>query len=99
MVGGRLRHVDGAASGGGRRDDAGYRTEKRPCHVKVSSHGEKLLAPPFSASLRVQLLAAVPGHAHPVPAIDTSVRPDGTDSATVTVPLVGPAPLPFDTVT
>ena len=57
------------------------------------------LSPPFSASLRVQLLAAVPGHVHPVPAIDTSVIPDGTVSVTVTVPLVGPAPVAFDTVT
>ena len=30
-------------------------------------------------------------HVHPVPAIDASVRPEGTVSVTVTVPLVGPA--------
>jgi hypothetical protein len=29
---------------------------------------------------------------HPVPAIDTSVRPEGTVSVTVTVPVLGPAP-------
>src|ERR1035438_3732188 len=57
------------------------------------------LVPPASALLRVQLLAAVPGHVHPVPLIDTSVRSEGTDSVTVTVPLVGPAPAAFDTVT
>jgi hypothetical protein len=37
-------------------------------------------------------------HVHPVPAIDTSVNPDGSVSVTVTVPLVGPALGPFDTV-
>jgi hypothetical protein len=47
----------------------------------------------------VQLLAAVPGHVHPVPLIDTNVIPAGTVSVTVTVPLVEPAPAPFDTVT
>ena len=46
----------------------------------------------------MQLLGAVPGHVHPVPAIDTSVIPVGTVSVTVTVPLVGTAPV-FDTVT
>src|ERR1035441_9985147 len=49
--------------------------------------------------MRVQLFAAVPGHVHPVPAIDTSVIPVGTISVTVTVPLVGPAPVAFDTFT
>jgi hypothetical protein len=44
-------------------------------------------------------LAAVPGHVHPAPSIDTSVSPVGTVSVTVTVPLVGPAPAAFDTVT
>jgi hypothetical protein len=39
------------------------------------------------------------GHVHPVPAIDTSVIPAGTDSDTVTVPLVGLAPVALDTVT
>jgi hypothetical protein len=39
------------------------------------------------------------GHAHPVPAIDTSVRPDGRVSATVTVPLVRLATAWFNTVT
>jgi hypothetical protein len=43
-------------------------------------------------------LDAVPGHVHPVPAIDTSVIPVGTVSVTVTVPAVGPAPVAFDTV-
>ena len=38
----------------------------------------------------MQLLAA---QVQPVPAIDTSVRPDGTVSVTVTVPLVGPFPV------
>jgi hypothetical protein len=38
-------------------------------------------------------------HDHPVPAIDTSVSPDGNVSVTVTVPLVEPALAPFDTVT
>src|SRR6266496_5647080 len=52
---------------------------------------------PFSASLLVQFGSVV--HVQPVPAIDTSVNPEGTASVTVTVPLVGPAPFPFDTVT
>jgi hypothetical protein len=52
--------------------------------------------PATKASLRVQLFAA---HVQPVPAMDTSVSPDGTVSVTVTVPLVGPAPAPFNTVT
>ena len=47
----------------------------------------------------MQLLAAVPGQVHPGPAIDTIVIPDGTVSVTITVPLVGPAPAVFDTVT
>jgi hypothetical protein len=47
----------------------------------------------------MQLLAAVPGHVHPVPDIDTSVISKGTASVTVTVPLVGLAPVAFDTVT
>ena len=38
-------------------------------------------------------------HVQPVPASDTSVNPAGTVSVTVTVPLVGPAFAPFDTVT
>ena len=42
----------------------------------------------------MQVLAA---HAHPVPAIDTKLKPDGIVSVTVTVPLV-PAEAPFDTV-
>jgi hypothetical protein len=45
----------------------------------------------------VQVVPA--GHVHPVPAIDTSVRPAGTVSVTVTTPLVGPVPVAFDTVT
>jgi len=44
----------------------------------------------------VQLFAE---HVQPVPAIDTSVNPAGSVSVTVAVPLVGPAPAPFDTVT
>ena len=47
----------------------------------------------------MQLLAAVPGHVHPVPLIDTRVIPAGTVSVTVTVPLVEPAPAAFPTVT
>jgi hypothetical protein len=39
------------------------------------------------------------GHVHPVPAIETSVIPVGTVSVIVTVPLVGPAPVAFNTVT
>jgi hypothetical protein len=39
------------------------------------------------------------GHVHPVPAIDTNVSPVGTVSVTVTMPLVGFAPVAFDTVT
>jgi hypothetical protein len=35
---------------------------------------------------------------HPDPAMDTSVSPDGSVSVTVTVPLVGPALAPLDTV-
>jgi hypothetical protein len=38
-------------------------------------------------------------HVHPVPAIDTDVSPEGNVSVTVTVPLVGPALAPFETVT
>jgi hypothetical protein len=34
-----------------------------------------------------------------VPAIDTSVRPEGGASVTVTAPLVGPAEAPLLTVT
>ena len=34
-----------------------------------------------------------------MPLIDTSVIPDGIVSVTVTVPLAGPAPAEFDTVT
>src|SRR5436190_527972 len=56
------------------------------------------LAPPAKASLRVQVVPPA-GHVHPVPAIDTSVSPVGAVSVTVTVPLVGPAPAAFDTVT
>jgi hypothetical protein len=45
------------------------------------------------------LFDAVPGHVHPVPAIETSVSPVGTVSVTVTVPLVIPALGWLDTVT
>jgi hypothetical protein len=47
----------------------------------------------------VQLLAAVPGQVHPVPAMYASVNPGGTLSVTVTKPLVGPALAALDTVT
>src|ERR1700722_1478250 len=53
------------------------------------------LAPAASASVRVQVVAA---QVHPVPAMETSVRPAGTVSVMVTRPLVGAAP-EFDTVT
>ena len=55
----------------------------------------------FQWPLMLLTLLAVPlaGHVQPVPAIDTSVRPVGTASVTVTVPLVGPAPAPLLTVT
>ena len=36
---------------------------------------------------------------HPEPVIDVSVKPFGSVSVTVTVPLVAPAPDAFDTVT
>ena len=61
----------------------------------VTVIGGKLLAG-FKASLRVHVL---PPHVHPVPIIETSVSPDGAVSVTVTVPLLGPALAPFDTVT
>jgi hypothetical protein len=35
----------------------------------------------------------------PVPAIETSVKPEGIVSVTVTVPVLGPAAGPFETVT
>jgi hypothetical protein len=38
-------------------------------------------------------------HAQPVPVIETSVKPDGIVSVTVTVPVVDPAPAWFETVT
>ena len=38
-------------------------------------------------------------HVHPVPAIDTRLKPDGIVSVTTTRVLVGPAPAWFDTVT
>ena len=44
-------------------------------------------------------MAAVPGQVHPGPDIETSVRPVGAISVTVTVPLAGPALAAFDTVT
>lgn len=47
----------------------------------------------------MQLLAAVPGHVHPVPAIETNVKPEGTESVTVTIPLVGVALAALETVT
>jgi hypothetical protein len=37
-------------------------------------------------------------HVQPVPAIETRVKPDGTVSVTVTVPVVAAVPV-FDTVT
>src|SRR5262249_16677845 len=54
------------------------------------------LAPPLRASLRVHEL---PAQVHPAPAIETSVRPAGTVSVTVTAPAVGGDPAAFDTVT
>jgi hypothetical protein len=56
------------------------------------------LAPPFSTLLVVQFGSTVQFHVAP-PFIDTSVIPDGAVSVTVTVPLVGTAPIAFDTVT
>jgi hypothetical protein len=56
------------------------------------------LDPPLSASLRVHVVPLA-GHVHPVPAIETRVIPVGIVSVIVTVPLVGPAPVVFDTVT
>ena len=47
----------------------------------------------------MQLFEAVPGQVHPAPDIDTRVKPDGTVSVTVTVPLVDPALAPLETVT
>jgi hypothetical protein len=38
-------------------------------------------------------------HSQPLPAIDTSVKPEGTVSVTVTVPIVGPESAASDTVT
>ena len=54
------------------------------------------LDPAVSTLLVVHVFVA---QVHPVPAIDTNVSPEGTVSVTVTVPLVGPAPAAFDTVT
>ena len=51
-----------------------------------------------STSLRVQTLLSA-AHVLFVPAIESSVNPDGIVSVTVTVPFVGPAPAVFDTVT
>ena len=51
--------------------------------------------PAARASLRVQLLLA---HVHPVPAMETSVKPEGGVSVIVTSPLVGPAPAALLTV-
>ena len=53
-------------------------------------------APAASVSLRVQVVAA---QVQPVPAMETSVRPAGTVSVTVTRPVVGPAAAPLATVT
>src|SRR5438270_204217 len=46
-------------------------------------------APAARLSVRVQVRLT---HVHPAPVIEASVRPAGRVSATVTVPLVGPAP-------
>ena len=54
------------------------------------------LAPAANAVLRVQVLVE---QLQPVPVMDTKVRPVGTVSVTVTVPLVGPAALALLTVT
>src|SRR5438874_1952224 len=48
--------------------------------------------PPASTTRRSSDVLAAQDH--PVPAIDTSVSPDGTVSVTVTVPEVEPAPAP-----
>ena len=40
----------------------------------------------------------MPEHVQPLPAIETSVRPAGTVSVTVTAPLAGPAAAPLLTV-
>jgi hypothetical protein len=48
-------------------------------------------------SLRVQLLVLTL-QVHPVPAIETSVRPEGRVSVTVTVPLVADALAALETV-
>jgi len=47
-------------------------------------------------SPRVQVFVT---QAHPVPAIETSVKPEGMVSVTVTVPLLGPAASALLTVT
>src|SRR5258706_548614 len=52
--------------------------------------------PESKASLREQVLEE---QLHPVPAIDTKLSRLGSASVPVTVPLVGPAPDAFDTVT
>ena len=54
------------------------------------------MAPPLNASLRVQV---VPVQDHPVPDVDTSVRPVGRVWVNVTVPAVGPAVAPLLTIT
>ena len=52
------------------------------------------VSPPVSASLREQV---APAQDHPDPHIDTSVSPEGIFSVTVMVPVVGPAPVAFET--
>ena len=53
------------------------------------------LAPAPSRSLRVHVFVE---QVHPVPVMETSVRPVGMVSVTVTVPLLTPAELPLLTV-
>jgi hypothetical protein len=52
--------------------------------------------PPAKASLREHAFAE---QFHPLPVIDTNVRPAGNVSVTVTVPLAGPVAKLFITVT
>ena len=52
----------------------------------------KYVAPPLRASLRVQGPEGC-AQVHPVPPMAVAVSPVGNNSVTVTVPLVGTAPL------
>ena len=69
-------------------------------HVHLAERAEADPLHPAQHLLRLDEPRPPPaGQVHPVPTIDISVIPDGTVSVTVTVPLVGPAPAAFDTVT